>query len=531
MNYSVDVAESTEISSVGDYEAPLLFGLSRVSDRPFGDYSDASPEKEVGASDKFYFPISQFDVNVFPRKIEYLLIAMCSELPEISRSWWRTLYSPTNFGDCKQCKTMELPRVSSSCNLPLLDTCPPKQQVFEVKIAHKFSSRNNANLDTCCQKRVVANSAIGILSEMKDGFECEEELNDYGNTPLHVAASNGDLEILISLIARNANECLRRDKHGGTPLHAAARRGRVEALKVILEACPKTVKMVTVPGENCLHTAVLYNQVGAVRFLVEWLERNREYAHLINGKDYDGKTPLHLAISRKQIQTLKVLLTRNQSTSELVDVNATSCGGFTALDILDVLEYSQSVDVEVYNILHQAGALRARDLANRDTNQYAAQDDKRKGLKTTDKSSIVPSIRVANHHMLLLMATMVTTITYQAALHSPDGTFKAHYSYNYTSNGSNLQLKKQESIITQSFLLFNSIGFVGSLAVVIFLLHGFPLKPWPQITVSMLFGSYMCCIMSISPNEAWFLLFFAIPFLLLAAAGKLIGLGRQKAFE
>ncbi|CAK9188041.1 unnamed protein product [Ilex paraguariensis] len=505
MSYPVDVEESPEISSVGDYNTPLLFGQSRASDRPFGDCSDASQEKEVGEIDKFYSPISHFDAYVLETINMDWWTSMIKELRAISRLWQRTVHSPTNFGDCKQSKA--------------------------EKKAHKCSSRNNAILDTYRQKRVVVNSAIGILSEMKDGFECEEEIKYYGYTPVHVAASNGDLETLRTLIETNKNECLRRDKHGGTPLHAAARRGRVEALKVILEACPEKVKMVTVPGENCLHTAVLYNQVGAVRFLVEWIQRNRDYAHLINGKDYDGKTPLHLATSRKQIQTLKVLLTCNQSTSELVDVNAMSCGGFTALDILDVLEYSQSIDVEVYNILHQAGALRARDLANRDTNQYAAQDDKRKGFKTTDKSSILPYIRVANHHMLLLMATMVTTITYQAALHSPDGTFKAHYSYNYTSNGSTLPLKKQESIITQSFLLFNSIGFVGSLAVVIFLLHEFPLKPWPQITVSMLFGSYMCCIMSISPNEAWFLLFFAIPFLLLAAAGKLIGLGRQKAFE
>ncbi|CAK9188029.1 unnamed protein product [Ilex paraguariensis] len=388
-----------------------------------GDYSNASPEKEVGESDKFYGSGFECDRNIFEgRRLR-----------------------------------LSLPSV-------------------------------------------IARRARELVIEWS-----EEEIEDNGYTPMHVAASNGDLATLRTLIETNKNECLRRDKHGGTPLHAAARRGMVEAMKVILEACPDAVKVLTVARNNCLHTAVLYNQVGAVGFLVEWLKRNRDYAHLINGKDSDGKTPLHLAVSAKQIKILEVLLT-----CKVVDVNAMSSGGFTALDILDVLPRDRIFDVEIGRILGQAGALRARGLANRDTNQHAALRYKRK-------------IFIARHVVVLLMATLVLITGYQAAFPILNGTLKEDYFRNPTLDGT-LQRNKQES-----FIMFNSIWFVGSLAVVIFLLRKFPFKPWSQISVSMLFGSYMCCIFSMSPGEAWNLLLLAIPLLLLAAAGKLFGLGRKSA--
>ncbi|CAK9188030.1 unnamed protein product [Ilex paraguariensis] len=299
---------------------------------------------------------------------------------------------------------------------------------------------------------------IGILSETMDGFVCEEELIDYGNTPIHVAASNGDLENLRTLIETNKNECLRQDKHGGTPLHAAARRGRFEAMKVILEACPDAVKVLTVTRNNCLHTAVLYNQVGAVGFLVEWLGRNRDYAYLINGRDSDGKTPLHLAVSTKQIQTLKALLTCNE-----VDVNATTGGGFfTALDILSVLPYTGMIDVEIEMILRQAGALKMRVLANRGANSYAAS---------------------FSTMAVLLMATLLVIITYRKAFTATGATFNdgvnvatRTYQAAFTAAGATFSegggaLRKQESIITGLFLLFNGMAFVGSLAVAILVIH------------------------------------------------------------
>ncbi|CAK9188039.1 unnamed protein product [Ilex paraguariensis] len=243
-----------------------------------------------------------------------------------------------------------------------------------------------------------------------------------------------------TVVETDENAFLGMHKHGGgTSLHAAAGKGEVDIMKKTLDASPESVKSVTKTGENCLHSAVLNNQVVAVRFLVDWLARNRDYAHLINDRDYKGNTPFHLAVSRKQIQTLEALLTCN-----VVDVNATNCGGFTALDILSVLPYTGKIDVKIDKILCQAGALRARDLANRDTNSCADHGYKIKWFKM----------------LLLLMATLVMTITYRSASITAGITFN--------EGGGNLNVQKW--IITQ-FMFFNTMGFVGSLAVAIFIIQ------------------------------------------------------------
>ena len=54
------------------------------------------------------------------------------------------------------------------------------------------------------------------------------------NTPLHIAATNGRLEI-VQLIIQNAVEKNPVNDFGNTPLHLAATHGHLEASRVILK--------------------------------------------------------------------------------------------------------------------------------------------------------------------------------------------------------------------------------------------------------------------------------------------------------
>ncbi|XP_059627816.1 uncharacterized protein LOC132270653 [Cornus florida] len=195
-----------------------------------------------------------------------------------------------------------------------------------------------------------------------------------------------------------------------------------------------------------------------------------------------------------------------------------------------VLPNCGDIDVEIEKVLRQAGALRARDLSNHDSDPDAVCHCREGYPKPSDnpiKDIVKPRKEFLCSVLLLLMATLVAKLTYQAAFSLPGGTLKGGYTYNYAANGS-LQPKKRDLIVTSSFILFNSIGFVASVAVIIVLLHEFPMKPWPQICVCTLFGSYVCLIMATSPREALALLFLAIPFLLLASAAKLHGFCKSK---
>ncbi|XP_060186562.1 uncharacterized protein LOC132615980 [Lycium barbarum] len=145
-----------------------------------------------------------------------------------------------------------------------------------------------------------------------------------------------------------------------------------------------------------------------------------------------------------------------------------------------------------------------------------------KGRSRLNKNS---ALKVKKEYVLLPAAALLATVLFTAACRFPRFITKANYIYDYDT-GRIVHEERDSTTITSSFILFNSTGFIASLAIVISILRGFPLKPWPQISVSMLFGSYMCLIMKILPLESWLILFLSVPLLLLAAAGKLCDFGQ-----
>ncbi|XVF08516.1 hypothetical protein REPUB_Repub07fG0009800 [Reevesia pubescens] len=201
----------------------------------------------------------------------------------------------------------------------------------------------------------------GIRSLLSVNPESGRSLNKDGYTPFHVACWSGNLEIVKEFVKADRKFCLVKDKHGRTPLHTAAMRGRLDIMRELLDACPQSVKEVTPASETPLHVAISHDQVKAVRLLVEFLREKKINHDVINRKDCIGNTVLHVATSRKQLQSLKYLLV-NGSDNSLVEVNAVNEGGFTALDILDVLPEHGKIDMEIEKILRRAGGLRARDL-------------------------------------------------------------------------------------------------------------------------------------------------------------------------
>ncbi|XP_050377099.1 ankyrin repeat-containing protein NPR4-like [Argentina anserina] len=119
----------------------------------------------------------------------------------------------------------------------------------------------------------------------------------YGWTPLHMAAFGGHVSIVKQILECDKSTVYIGDNDKMTPVHHAAKDGRVDVLRQLRLYCPDSFELTDVKGRNALHHAILANK-GKVEEFVRvdpWLS-----SILLNGKDFEGNTPLHqIAISEK----------------------------------------------------------------------------------------------------------------------------------------------------------------------------------------------------------------------------------------
>ncbi|XAR67999.1 hypothetical protein NMG60_11002970 [Bertholletia excelsa] len=362
---------------------------------------------------------------------------------------------------------VELSIAKLRCLNDLIKQFSERSRIYTITLLGIYKREKYFSLDL--------SKAARPTSIVLDEMETEEETL-FERDRLHMACKKGNQTLVEKLVLQDGSMCFQRDR------------------------------FVTAAGETCFHLAIKNNQTTVVEHLLEWIRERPEFAYLLNLGDYDGNTALHLSCSRKQHQIVRALLS---STS--VNVNALNSSGITALDILHVVPYSGKLDLEINMILREAGGKRARDL----TEMKTKPTDNDFGKGPSDKLSDIRTARLTGWclSLLLLMFTATATITFQAVFHFP------------------ASRNKQDSILLGSFICFNSTTFIVSIAMIIYILHQYPLKPWPQLSISTLYASYMCIIMTKSPNNALLLLLLSIPFLVMAAGGKFLVLPIKRSLH
>ncbi|XP_060671064.1 ankyrin repeat-containing protein BDA1 [Ziziphus jujuba] len=139
------------------------------------------------------------------------------------------------------------------------------------------------------------------------------------DTPLHVAACFGHVQ----------------GREGKTPLHYVVEQGDVDLLTEFLSACPQSIQDVTIQNETALYIAVKNDKVNALDFLLGGLRQacyqgsDIQERKIINWKDDEGNTVLHVATAMNQPKAVRLLLSSN------IEVNVKNSMGLTALDISD----------------------------------------------------------------------------------------------------------------------------------------------------------------------------------------------------
>ncbi|KAL7045292.1 hypothetical protein ACKWTF_002184 [Chironomus riparius] len=162
-------------------------------------------------------------------------------------------------------------------------------------------------------------------------------------TPLHLAAGNGQLEVCKLLLELGASIDAT-DDLGQKPIHVAAQNNFSEVAKLFLEQHPQLVMATSKDGNTCAHIAAMQ---GSVKVIEELMKFDRTGVINVRNKLTDS-TPLQLAAEGGHAEVVKALVRAGASTT---DENKS---GFTAVHLA-----AKNGHGPVLEVMRTSGSLRS----------------------------------------------------------------------------------------------------------------------------------------------------------------------------
>uniref|UniRef100_A0A2P2J0V7 Uncharacterized protein n=1 Tax=Rhizophora mucronata TaxID=61149 RepID=A0A2P2J0V7_RHIMU len=143
-----------------------------------------------------------------------------------------------------------------------------------------------------------------------------------GFDAFHIAAKQGDLEILRVLMEAHPELAMTVDLSNTTALHTAATLGHVEIVEFLLDASSSLATIAKSNGKTALHSAARNGHLEVVRALLA-----TEHA-MATRVDKKGQTALQMAVKGQSIEVVQDLINAEPSSLNMIDKK-----GNTALHI------------------------------------------------------------------------------------------------------------------------------------------------------------------------------------------------------
>ncbi|KAL0394203.1 UNVERIFIED_CONTAM: hypothetical protein Slati_4386500 [Sesamum latifolium] len=345
--------------------------------------------------------------------------------------------------------------------------------------------------------------------------DLSKTVNSKGSSALHLASAKGHVNIVKELVSADSSMCFKMDGDGRSPLHLAAIKGRTVVLEELLRAEPEAAAVLTGGGESCLHLCVKYNRLEAMKVFLQCLKRDDR---LVDWKDQDGNTVLHLAVAKKQIEIVRYLLENTR-----IETDARNANGLTPLDLL-LQSPGDLRDLEIKQCLDQGSASRTE----RNESMALKADISRTFRTSPSKQTKLPSNIPKKHkhtdwlarkrNALMIVASLLATVAFQAGLSPPGGVWQDDFSGNPNSTvGSDKPHKAGQSVMAYTlpskygqYMIFNTIAFLASLSIILLQVSGLPMRRrrwmWTQmvtmwIAVTAQTLTYFVTLINMTPKR------------------------------
>ncbi|XP_044476904.1 ankyrin repeat-containing protein BDA1-like [Mangifera indica] len=278
-----------------------------------------------------------------------------------------------------------------------------------------------------------------------------------GRIPLHLALEGKqqqerlrprDLDLeekyqeVVTWFIKHDSELVRVKAKGMvTPLHYVAQLDDECSLSDFLFVCPLSIEDLTVKSETVVHVAIKNGSLKAFKVLLGWLRRFNE-EEIMKWEDEEGNNALHTAVSANQPEMVRLL-------TGYMKVNKRNSKGLTALDIFYLRQCQGLVDATVGDILLAAKAKTAcqlHRLSLRDSQQTSPVRNFSGGLSFSERIKKrfslgyrrVDEVPLEVRDVLLVVAILIATATYQAALSPPGGYWQDNGNLQPTANNTGI---------------------------------------------------------------------------------------------
>ncbi|XP_031103943.1 protein ACCELERATED CELL DEATH 6-like [Ipomoea triloba] len=250
---------------------------------------------------------------------------------------------------------------------------------------------------------------IQLLLE-KEISLCEKS-DSLGWTPLHYAVKFGDDEIVRKILEKKSSAGYIRagidDDDWTTIFHIATRHGNIKTMKCISNSLPDCWMMINCKSQNVLHEAILSRRRNMIKYILKYPQID----NLIDQKDNDGNTPLHLlVVFGWRSLSFNYMLTRLKRKHLVFNKRHQ-----TPLDVASQGEVYSFVK-HVYGGIPQRSGRRSGPRADLLQNQETSSED-------TDDNDIDKTINryLRISKTMTIVATLILTISFAAGFTVPGG--------------------------------------------------------------------------------------------------------------